>query len=220
MKTILSWSTGKDAAWALQVLRQTPGIELVGLLTTIHEDIDRVITHGVPLALVEAQARAAGLPLHVVAIPQQCPNHVYEERMSSFITDARTAGVEAIAFGDLFLADIRAYRESRLAGTGLKPLFPLWKRNTAQLATEMIAGGLKARVVCVDPGAVPGTLAGREFNDQFLADLSSSIDPCGENGEFHTFAYAGPMFDAPITFEAGETVERDGFLFADLKSPP
>lgn len=218
MRTILSWSSGKDAAWALHVLRQMPGIEVVGLLTTINAAFDRVAMHGVRRSLVEAQARAARLPLHVVTIPWPCSNEAYDERMARFIADVCNDGVEAVAFGDLFLADIRAYRESRLAGTGIAPLFPLWEANTAQLADDMIAGGLKARIVSVDPRHAPREIAGREFDKGLRADLPVLVDPCGENGEFHTFAYAGPMFAEPIAFDVGVTVERDGFLFTDLKA--
>lgn len=217
MRTILSWSTGKDSAWALHVLRRTFGVEVVGLLTTINEAFDRVAMHGVRRSLLEAQTRAAGLPLHVVPIPWPCPNELYRARMSSFIAEARKASVEAMAFGDLFLADIRAYREASLAGTGIAPLFPLWGRDTAELADEMIAAGLKARVACLDPRSMPRDLAGQKFDKSFLANLPASADPCGENGEFHTFAYAGPMFDRPIAFEVGATEERDGFLFTDVK---
>lgn len=216
MRTLLSWSSGKDSAWALHVLRQTPGIEVVGLLTTIDEASDRVAMHGVRRSLVEAQARAARLPLHIVSIPSPCPNEVYQQRMSAFITQARESGIEVMAFGDLFLRDIRAYREDRLRGTDIAPLFPLWQLDTRELARNMIAGGLQARVVSVDPRAVTRDLIGREFDATLLQDLPSAADPCGENGEFHTFAYAGPMFDAPISVATGAIAERDGFVFADL----
>ncbi len=216
MKTLLSWSTGKDSAWALHVLRQTPGIEIVGLLSSINEEADRVSMHGVRRTLAEAQAKAAGLPLHIVSLPSPCSNEVYEERMSAFVAEVREAGVEAMAFGDLFLTDIRAYREERLRGSGITPLFPLWERNTRQLARDMISSGLRARVVSLDPRAIARDLIGREFDADLLDDLPSTADPCGENGEFHTFAYAGPMFNAPIDVATGAIVERDGFVFADL----
>lgn len=216
MKTLLSWSTGKDSAWALHVLRQTPGIEIVGLLSSINEEADRVSMHGARRSLAEAQAQAAGLPLHIVSLPSPCSNEVYEERMSAFVAEAREAGVEAMAFGDLFLADIRAYREERLQGSGITPLFPLWERDTRRLARDMISSGLRARVVSLDPRAIARDLIGREFDADLLDDLPSMADPCGENGEFHTFAYAGPMFDAPIDVATGAIVERDGFVFADL----
>ncbi|MBN9266511.1 MAG: adenine nucleotide alpha hydrolase [Hyphomicrobium sp.] len=216
MKTLLSWSTGKDSAWALHVLRQTPGIEIVGLLSSINEEADRVSMHGVRRTLAEAQAKAAGLPLHIVSLPSPCSNEVYEERMSAFVAEVREAGVEAMAFGDLFLTDIRAYREERLRGSGITPLFPLWERDTRQLARDMISSGLRARVVSLNPRAIARDLIGREFDADLLYDLPSTADPCGENGEFHTFAYAGPMFDAPIDVTTGAIVERDGFVFADL----
>ncbi|MBN9260993.1 MAG: adenine nucleotide alpha hydrolase [Hyphomicrobium sp.] len=216
MKTLLSWSTGKDSAWALHVLRQTPGLEIVGLLSSINEEADRVSMHGVRRSLAKAQAKAAGLPLHIISLPSPCSNEVYEERMSAFVAKARAAGVEAMAFGDLFLEDIRAYREERLRGSGITPLFPLWERDTRQLARDMISSGLRARVVSLNPRAIARDLIGREFDADLLDDLPSTADPCGENGEFHTFAYAGPMFDAPIDVTTGAIVERDGFVFADL----
>jgi len=217
MKTILSWSSGKDSAWALHLLRQDPAIEVMGLLVTINEAFDRVAMHGVRRPLVEAQARAAGLPLHVVSIPHPCPNEVYEARMAAFIAEVRAAGIEAIAFGDLFLEDIRAYREQRLHGTGITPLFPVWGLDTSELARLMIAAGLGARIACLDPRQIDPCFIGRDFDAALLSDLPATADPCGERGEFHTFAYAGPMFSAPIAIEPGEIVERDGFLFADLK---
>ncbi len=220
MRTLLSWSTGKDSAWALHVLRQMPGIEIAGLVTSINEAADRVSMHGVRRSLAEAQAKATGLPLHIISLPSPCTNETYEERMSAFVATARDAGIEAMAFGDLFLADIRAYREDRLRGTGLVPLFPLWERDTRQLARDMVSSGLRARLVSVDPRAIARDLVGREFDDDLIEDLPSTADPCGENGEFHTFAYAGPMFDAPISVVTGVVVERDGFVYADLDSQP
>ena len=216
MKAILSWSSGKDSAWSLHMMRQDPAIEIMGLLVTINEAFDRVAMHGVRRSLVEAQARAAGLPLHVVSIPHPCPNDVYEARMAAFIGEVSAAGIEAIAFGDLFLEDIRAYREQRLAGTGITPLFPLWGQETAGLAKDMIAAGLGARIACLDPRQIDRRFIGRDFDAALLAELPATADPCGERGEFHTFAYAGPMFSAPIAVEPGDVVERDGFLFADL----
>jgi uncharacterized protein (TIGR00290 family) len=219
MKTILSWSSGKDSAWSLQVLRQTPGIEVAGLLTTVNETLDRVAMHGVRRTLLDAQAEAAGVPLHVIPLPSPCPNDIYETRMAMFVRQALADGVEAIAFGDLHLEDIRAYRETRLSGTGLKPLFPLWRLNTHDLAGRMIRSGLRAKITCLDPNKLPRTLAGREFDMDFLRDLPDGIDPCGELGEFHTFAYAGPMFARAIAVSMGESVDRDGFVFADLDFP-
>ena len=216
MRTILSWSSGKDSAWALHRLRQMPHIEPIGLLTTINEAFDRVAMHGVRRALVEAQARAAGLPLRIVPIPSPCPNEVYAQRMRHFIAESRRMGAVAIAFGDLFLADIRAYREQQLAGTGLEPLFPLWGLDTRMLAADMLAGGLEATIICVDPQRMDRSLAGRRYDADLVATLPPSVDPCGENGEFQTFASAGPMFSRPIQVSVGDVVERDGFVFADL----
>ena len=216
MRTLLSWSTGKDSAWALHVLRQRPDVTVVGLLTTINAAFDRVAMHGVRRALLEAQAEAAGLPLHVLEIPHPCPNADYERIMGAFVAEQAAAGVEAMAFGDLFLEDIRRYREAKLAGTGIAPLFPLWGIDTGQLAREMIAGGLEAYVTCVDPRKLPQSFAGRRFDLDLLADLPANIDPCAENGEFHTFACAGPMFDSPIAVKTGDVVTRDGFVFCDV----
>jgi uncharacterized protein (TIGR00290 family) len=216
MRTLLSWSTGKDSAWALHVLRQGPDVEVVGLVTTINEAFDRVAMHGVRRALAEAQAEAAGLPLHLLAIPHPCPNEEYERIMGAFVARQVAEGIEAMAFGDLFLEDIRRYRETKLAGTGLTPLFPLWGIETRGLARTMIAGGLEAYVACVDPAKLPARFAGRRFDAALLADLPAGVDPCAENGEFHTFASAGPMFRSPVSVEVGEIVTRDGFVFCDL----
>jgi len=216
MKTLLSWSTGKDSAWSLYVLRQTPGIEVAGLFTTVNAAFDRVAMHAVRRALLEAQAAAAGLPLHVVEIPWPCPNETYEARMGTFVAEQKSLGIEAMAFGDLFLEDIRAYREAKLAGTGIVPLFPLWGRDTHALAEEMIAGGLDAHLTCVDPKKLPAHFAGRAFDSALLAELPAGVDPCGENGEFHTCVSAGPMFSGPIAVRTGTVETRDGFVFADL----
>jgi uncharacterized protein (TIGR00290 family) len=216
MKTLLSWSTGKDSAWSLYVLRQTPEIEVAGLFTTVNAAFDRVAMHAVRRALLEAQAAAAGLPLHVIQIPWPCPNEAYEARMGAFVAEQTACGVEAIAFGDLFLEDIRAYREAKLAGSGIAPLFPLWGRETAALAEEMIAGGLEAHLTCVDPKKLPAHFAGRAFDRELLAELPAGVDPCGENGEFHTCVSAGPMFAHAIDVRAGVIETRDGFVFADL----
>jgi uncharacterized protein (TIGR00290 family) len=213
----LSWSSGKDSAWTLHLLRQNPSIEVVALITTINQEFDRVAMHAVRRELVELQADAAGLPLWRVPLPWPCSNEEYEARMRKVCARALGEGVEAIAFGDLFLADIRAYRERQLAGTGLEPLFPVWQMPTRELAATMIAAGLRAKITCVDPKLLPREFAGREFDTAFLNDLPAGVDPCGENGEFHSFVYAGPMFGAPIPVELGEIVERDGFFFADLK---
>ena len=223
MRTLLSWSSGKDSAWSLHVLRQQPDVTVVGLVTTLNAAFDRVAMHGVRRVLVEAQAEATGLPLHVLPIPHPCPNADYERIMGAFVAQQAAAGVEAMAFGDLFLEDIRRYREARLAGSGIVPLFPLWGLETGRLAREMIAGGLEAYVTCVDPRKLPKTFAGRRFDLGLLADLPAGVDPCAENGEFHTFAWAGPMFRAPVPIERGAVEERGGFAFADLLpagSPP
>jgi uncharacterized protein (TIGR00290 family) len=216
MKTWLSWSSGKDSAWSLHVLRQRGDAEVIGLFTTLNAGFDRVAMHAVRRALLEAQARAAGIELHIIDIPYPCPNAEYERIMRAFIAKARGHGVEAMAFGDLFLADIRDYRERQLAGTGIAPLFPLWGRHTLALAREMIDGGLVAHVTCVDPARLDRSLAGRSFDHAFLADLPAAADPCGENGEFHTFVSAGPMLRTPLAVRPGDIAERDGFVFADL----
>lgn len=216
LKTLLSWSSGKDSAWSLHELRRDAEIEVVGLITTINASADRVAMHAVRSELLRAQATAAGLPLWEVPIPSPCSNEQYEAAMGALVGRAVASGVEAFAFGDLFLEDIRAYRERQLAASGLALHFPLWGRDTAELAREMIAGGLRASLTCVDPRALDARFAGREFDDALLAELPPSCDPCGEHGEFHTFAYAGPMFASPIDVVAGVTVERDGFVFADL----
>ncbi|MCM2249490.1 MAG: adenine nucleotide alpha hydrolase [Geothrix sp.] len=215
-KTLLSWSSGKDAAWALHVLRQMGQVEVVGLLTTTNAAFDRVAMHGVRETLLEAQAEAAGLPLWKVPLPWPCPNEAYEALMAQACARAVSEGIEAMAFGDLFLEDVRDYRIQKLAGTGLTPLFPLWGRETGALAGEMVAGGLKAVLTCVDPRVLDAAFAGRDFDGRLLAELPSSVDPCGERGEFHTFVSDGPMFRAPIPVGRGEVVERDGFIFADL----
>jgi len=216
MKTWLSWSSGKDSAWSLHTLRRSSEAEVTGLFTTVNAAFDRVAMHAVRRALLEAQARAVGIELHVIDIPYPCPNADYERIMGGFVAGARRKGVEAMAFGDLFLADIRAYRERQLGGTGIAPLFPLWSRDTHALAGEMIDAGLVAHVTCVDPARLDPSFAGRLFDHAFLADLPGNADPCGENGEFHTFVSAGPMFRKPLAVSPGAITERDGFVFADL----
>ncbi|WP_158750168.1 ATP-binding protein [Acidobacterium sp. S8] len=219
-KALLSWSSGKDSAWALHCLRQSGEYEIVGLLTTINAAFDRVAMHGTRLAVLEAQAEAAGLPLWKVPLPWPCSNAEYETAMSAACECAVAEDVEAIAFGDLFLEDVRRYREERLAGTGLTPLFPLWGINTNELVRTMLRAGVKARIVCVDPKKLPREFAGCDLDESLLRQFSASIDPCAENGEFHTCVYAGPMFHKPIAIESGEVVERDGFVFADVKLSP
>lgn len=216
VKALISWSSGKDSAWALHVLRQRGDLEIVGLLTTVNEAADRVAMHAVRSELLRAQAAAAGLPLHTIFIPSPCSNEQYEAAMGRAIERARSEGITAIAFGDLFLEDIRRYRVEKLAGTGIEPVFPLWGIPTERLARDMIAGGLRARLTCVDPKQLAASFVAREFDHALLAELPEAVDPCGERGEFHSFAYAGPMFSAAIAIESGEIVTRDGFVFADL----
>ncbi|WP_306589928.1 hypothetical protein [Geothrix sp. 21YS21S-4] len=215
-KALLSWSSGKDAAWALHVLRERGEVDVAALLTTTNAAFERVAMHGVREALLEAQAEAAGLPLWKVPLPWPCSNEVYEALMAEVCRRAGNEGFEVMAFGDLFLEDVRAYRMQKLEGTGLRPIFPLWGRDTAALAREMVGGGLKATLACVDPRALDPAFAGREFDAQLLADLPPEVDPCGERGEFHTFAWDGPMFRGPVALRKGETVLRDGFVFTDL----
>ncbi|HEY1306697.1 MAG TPA: hypothetical protein VGF24_24255 [Vicinamibacterales bacterium] len=220
MKILLSWSSGKDSAWALHVLnRQYPGA-VAALLTTVNEAVDRVAMHAVRREVLEAQAAAVGLPLIVVPIPHPCPNEEYETRMGRAVSSAVEAGFTHVAFGDLFLEDVRKYREDRLAGTGLQPLFPVWGIPTAALAEAMIDGGLRARIACVDTRVLDASFIGREFDRALLADLPPRIDPCGENGEFHSCVYAGPMFRTPLTLEPGETVTRAPFVWRDQQLQP
>jgi uncharacterized protein (TIGR00290 family) len=215
-KAWLAWSSGKDSAWALHTIRRQGEFEVVALLTTINRTYQRVAMHAVRESLVEMQAAAAGLPLVKVPIPSPCSNEIYEQAMSEAMARARAEGAWHIAFGDLFLEDIRAYREKHLAACGMTPVFPVWGKNTRGLAKEMLAGGLSAFLTCVDPRKLDRAFAGRRFDAHLLRDLPPSVDPCGENGEFHTFANAGPMFEREIPVEAGEIVGRDGFVFADL----
>jgi uncharacterized protein (TIGR00290 family) len=215
-RTLLSWSSGKDSAWTLHVLRQRKDVEIAGLVTTVNECYQRVSIHAVRLALLQRQAEAVRLPLHIIDLPSPCTNSQYEAAMEKFIAQARQQGIEGMAFGDLFLADIKEYLEAKLAGTGITPLFPLWLTPTNELAKEMISGGLRAVVTCVDPQQLPASFAGREFNQEFLSTLPQQVDPCGERGEFHTFAFDGPMFSRPVAIEVGEVAEREGFVYADL----
>ncbi len=216
MRILLSWSSGKDSAWALHVLNQTHPGAVGALMTTINEAVDRVAMHAVRRDVLEAQARAAGLPLRTVPIPHPCPNDVYEERMRAAVAGAVVDGFTHAAFGDLFLEDVRRYREERLADSGLTPLFPLWRIPTRKLAHDMIGHGLRARLSCVDTRILDASFAGREFDEALLADLPTHIDPCGENGEFHTCIYDGPMLREPIEIETGEIVSRDGFTWRDF----
>lgn len=216
MKILVSWSSGKDSAWMLHVLRAEGIGTPAALLTTINEAADRVAMHAVRSEVLRAQAAAAGLPLRTVPIPFPCPNEIYEERMAAACRAAIEDGFTHVAFGDLFLEDVRRYREERLAGSGLTPIFPLWNRPTAALAREMIAGGLEARITCVDPRAIPASFAGRSFDAELLEDLPGTADPCGERGEFHTCVTAGPMFSHRLPVDGGIVVQRDGFVFADV----
>ncbi|PYV91465.1 MAG: ATP-binding protein [Acidobacteria bacterium] len=216
-RILLSWSSGKDSAWSLHLLRRHAEYEIAGLLTTFNQAANRVAMHAVRRELVEAQADAAGVPLWAVDLPWPCSNADYERIMKAQCEAAVAAGIEAVAFGDLFLTDIRAYREKQLESTALNPVFPVWGLPTRELATSMIQAGVRARLTCVDPRQLAPEFAGREFDQQLLADLPSGVDHCGENGEFHTFVYAGPIFDREIPVESGEIVTRDGFVFADIK---
>ena len=215
MKLLLSWSSGKDSAWMLHTLRQE-GIAPAALLTTINEAFDRVAMHGVRHSLLRAQAAAAGLPLISIPLPYPCSNEIYEQRMASAVADACTQGFTHVAFGDLFLEDVRRYREERLTGTGLTPIFPLWGRPTDELGMEMIRGGLIARITCVDLRTLPAHFAGRTYDEALLNELPSGVDPCGERGEFHTCVLGGPMFSQALDVTVGESVEREGFAYRDL----
>lgn len=216
-KVLLSWSSGKDCAWALHLLRQREDVEVVALVTSFNEEFGRVAMHAVRRDLVLAQAEQAGLPLWQVALPWPCTNVEYEKRMSAVWQRAAEEGIQQVAFGDLFLEDIRAYRVAQLTGTVLEAIFPVWGIPTYELALQMLAAGVKARVTCVDPRRLNAGFAGREFDRSLLNELPAGVDACGENGEFHTFCYASPEFAEEIAVEAGEVVERDGFVFADLQ---
>lgn len=215
-RTLLSWSSGKDSAWSLHLLRQQNEYEIVGLLTTFNQAANRVAMHAVRRSLVEAQAKAAGIPLWAVDLPWPCSNARYEGIMKETCQAAVQAGIGYIAFGDLFLTDIRAYREKQLENSGLQPIFPVWGMPTGELARSMIKSGVRAKLTCVDPKLLAPEFVGREFDEQLLSDLPPEIDPCGENGEFHTCVYAGPMFQHNLSVAVGEIVSRDGFVFADL----
>jgi uncharacterized protein (TIGR00290 family) len=215
-RAFVSWSSGKDAAFALHRVRRAGEIDVVGLLTTVTTNFARVSMHGVRESVLEAQARAVGLPLLKVEIPWPCPNKTYERAMANATARLRELDVTRMVFGDLFLEDVRAYREERMRGTGIEPVFPLWGRPTPALALEMIDAGLDTRIVALDPRKCPKQFAGRRFDRALLAELPPEVDPCGERGEFHTCVVAGPMFSAPIPVVAGEVVEREGFVFADL----
>ena len=213
---LFNWSGGKDSAMALHALRAAGDCRITALLTTITEEYDRISMHGVRRALLERQAESLGLPLHAVLIPPQCINATYEARMKEALAQHFTRGVRRVAFGDIFLEDLRVYREKNLALVGMQGMFPIWRRDTRELAREFVRLGFRAIAVCVDPRVLDASFAGRELDASFFADLPAGVDPCGENGEFHTFVFDGPVFDAPIAFRVGEKVLRDGFCFCDL----
>ena len=213
-RALIAWSSGKDSAWALHVARAR-GSEVIGALTTITDEFARVSMHAVREELLDAQVAAAGLAGWKVRIPWPCPNEIYEARMADAIARARADGIDEIIFGDLFLEDVRAYRERQLAGTGITPRFPLWGADTRALAREMVAAGVRAHLTCVDPRVMPRALAGRRL-DEILDLLPDGVDPCGERGEFHTFVSDGPMLSHPVAVANGDIVEREGFVFADL----
>lgn len=215
-KILLSWSSGKDSAWALHVLRRQNEYEIAGLLTTINAAFDRVAMHSTRRTLLEVQAAAADLPLVTIPLPWPCSNDEYESAMKRACEDAIDQGITAIAFGDLFLTDVREYRERQMNGTGLDPIFPIWNLPTAQTAREMVDSGMRAKLVCIDPRQLSPDFVGRDFDHSLLNDLPRSVDPCGENGEFHSFVYAGPMFKRDLEIAIGEKVERDGFWFCDV----
>ena len=215
-KILLSWSSGKDSAWSLHILRQQKDIEVVGLFCTFNRKYDRGAMHAVRTELIRLQAENTGLPLELIPIPDPCSDSEYRTIMEDFIGQVKALGINGIAFGDLYLEDIRRYREQSLAGTGIKPLFPLWEIPTAQLSRDMVAGGLRAVITCVDPRHLPADFAGRQYDSTFLEQLPEGVDPCGENGEFHSFAYDGPMFTKKVGVRVGETVTRDGFVFTDI----
>lgn len=219
-RVLLSWSSGKDSAWTLHALRHRSDVELVGLLTTVNRNFDRVAMHGTRRSVLEAQAAAADLPLWDIPLPWPCSNEDYERSMRAACDRAVSEKIDAIAFGDLFLEDVKAYRETQLQPTGLKPLFPLWQHPTTELAREMIAGGLRAKLTCVDTKQLPAEFVGRDYDSALLDELPPNIDPCGERGEFHTCVYAGPMFSKPLALEAGEIVMRDQFAYADFIVKP
>jgi uncharacterized protein (TIGR00290 family) len=215
-KTLLSWSSGKDSAWALHILRQQPDIDVAGLFCTVNQEFERVAMHAVRIELLQQQAVNVGLPVQLVPIPNPCSDDEYAAIMADFVEQAKQQGIDCFAFGDLFLEDIRRYREARLTGTGISPLFPLWGMPTGALSREMVNSGLHAKITCIDPRHLPEEFAGQDYDLTFLDRLPARVDPCGENGEFHSFAFDGPMFRKAVSVATGETVSRDGFLFTDL----
>lgn len=217
-KTLMSWSSGKDSAWALHQLQQNPEIDLVGLFCTVNKKFDRVAMHGVRVELLQKQARCIGLPLEIIDIPYPCSNAEYEKIMGQYVIRAKNNNIEYFAFGDLFLEDVRNYREEKLKGSGIKPIFPIWGIPTNKLSKKMISSGLRTIITCINPKQIPKEFVGREFDESFLDALPDTIDPCGEYGEFHSFVFDGPMFKEKIEILVGEIVHRDDFIFADVLS--
>jgi len=215
-KVLLSWSSGKDSAWALHVLNQQEDIEIVGLFCTYNEKYKRGAMHAVRTELIVQQAERTGLPLHLIPIPDPCSDDEYKAIMGEFINEVKSQGIDCIAFGDLFLEDVRSYREDSLAGTGITPLFPLWGIPTDELSRKMVDSGLRAVITCIDPKQLSKKFSGHEYNGTFLEKIPDTVDPCGEKGEFHSFAYDGPMFNDKVNILKGETVIREGFVFTDV----
>lgn len=214
--TLISWSSGKDSAWTLYKLQQNPDIRLAGIFCTVNSEFDRVAMHAVRVELLKRQAESINLPLEMIEIPYPCSNAAYESIMGEFVTKARKAKVDCFAFGDLFLEDVRNYRTRNLQGTGIAPIFPIWGVPTDKLSREMVGKGLKAVITCIDPKQISIEFVGKVYDEQFLNDLPQEVDPCGENGEFHSFVYDGPMFKSPIDVSVGTVTQRDGFVFADV----
>ena len=215
-KVLMSWSSGKDSAWALHKLQQNPDIDLLGLFCTVNKEFDRVAMHGVRVGLLQKQADSIGLPLQIIEIPNPCSNADYETIMGQFVERAKSDNIDCFAFGDLFLEDVRNYREEKLKGSGIKPIFPIWGMPTDKLSREMISSGLRTVITCINPKQTPKQFIGREFDDGFLDELPDTVDPCGENGEFHSFVFDGPMFKEKIEIVVGDIVQREGFIFADV----
>jgi len=215
-RTLLSWSSGKDSAWALYKLQQDPEIEIDGIFCTVNSEFNRVAMHAIRVELLLQQAKSIGLPLQIIEIPYPCSNELYEEIMARFVESAKSENIEYFAFGDLFLEDVRSYREEKLNGSGITPIFPIWGLSTDKLTEEMIRSGLRAVITCIDPKQLPQEFVGREYDEAFLNDLPEGVDPCGENGEFHSFVFDGPMFVKHIEISLGKVVQRDGFVFVDV----
>ncbi|MDH5611018.1 MAG: adenine nucleotide alpha hydrolase [Gammaproteobacteria bacterium] len=215
-KTMMSWSSGKDSAWALYQLQNNPEIDLVGLFCTINKEFNRVTMHGVRVELLQKQADNIGLPLEIIEIPYPCSNIEYEQIMGEFVEKAKKMHIENFAFGDLFLEEVRNYREEKLKNSGIKAIFPIWGIPTDELSRKMITNGLRTIITCINPKQTPDKFIGKEFDDNFLASLPETIDPCGENGEFHSFVFDGPMFKEKINIVLGDIVQRDDFVFADI----